>query len=420
MRDAIPAILAIVLGVMILQLGNGLIGVLVPLRMGMEGLSPSMVGVVATFYSLGFLAGCFVVPQLVRRIGHIRAFAVFAAVVSAGTLGLTLAVDWMLWSGIRFLLGICMAGLFSVAESWIVAQAPQAIKGRVLSFYMVCNKLTLVGGQMLVSVADPISIGFFLLISACASLSLVPVALTRAATPAIPSVSMLSLRELYAIAPAALVGCFSSGLTNAAVIGLLPIYGLQVGFGVGAIAGLVSVMQLGSLLAQWPLGWMSDRIDRRQVIVAGLGVVVVTSAVIALFGGQLPSWSIYIIFALWGATGLSVYAICIAHASDFAEPSKMVPLTSSLLLTWALGSAVGPIVASYAMEVMGPGGLFVYAGVIATLTGGFVTYRMTRRAPVPVDQREKFVNMPATSPQVSKMNPRAQQDTPAPDDMSVK
>ncbi|MBU2089131.1 MAG: MFS transporter, partial [Alphaproteobacteria bacterium] len=176
MRDAFPAILAIVLGVMILQLGNGLVGILVPLRMGLDGLSPSMIGVVATFYSLGFLVGCFLLPVLVRRIGHIRAFAVLAALVSAGSLGFTLGVDWLLWGGIRFVLGICMAGLFSVSESWIVAQAPQAIKGRVLSLYMVCNKLTLAGGQMLVMVGDPMGIGFFLLISVCASLSLVPVA----------------------------------------------------------------------------------------------------------------------------------------------------------------------------------------------------------------------------------------------------
>ena len=412
MRDAFPAILAIVLGVMILQLGNGLVGILVPLRMGLDGLSPSMIGVVATFYSLGFLVGCFLLPVLVRRIGHIRAFAVLAALVSAGSLGFTLGVDWLLWGGIRFVLGICMAGLFSVAESWIVAQAPQAIKGRVLSLYMVCNKLTLAGGQMLVMVGDPMGIGFFLLISVCASLSLVPVALTKAATPPIPSVSMLSMRELYSIAPAALVGCISSGLTNAAVIGITPLYGLQIGLTAGPIAALVSVMQIGSLAAQWPMGWLSDRIDRRIVMLSGLGVVVVMSIVIALAGAVLPLWALYLVFAIWGATGLSIYAICIAHASDFAEPSKMVPLTSSLLLAWAMGSVVGPLLATYVMELMGPSGLFVYAAVISIATAAFVGYRMTRRAPVPVDQREKFVNMPATSPQVSQMNPRVPPEAP--------
>lgn len=406
MRDAIPAILAIVLGVMILQLGNGLIGVLVPLRMGLEGLSPTMIGVVATFYSFGFLIGCLLMPRLVRGIGHIRTFAVFAAAVSASTLGMTLGIDWILWGCLRFLMGICMAGLFSVAESWIVAQAPQPIRGRVLSLYMISNKLTLAGGQMLLAIGDPMGTGFFLLISACASLSLIPVALTRAVTPPPPTVATMSLKELYAIAPAALIGCVATGLMNAAVIGITPLYGLQIGLAAGPIAALVSVMQIGSLVAQWPMGWLSDRIDRRRVIVGGLAVVLAVSLAIALLGPVLPVWMLYALFGIWGATGLSIYALCIAHASDFAEPGQMVPLTSTLLLSWAIGSTIGPLLATLVMELIGPAGLFFYAAVISAATGGFVAYRMTRRASKPADLRGKFVNVPASSPQAMKLDPR--------------
>ena len=159
-----------------------------------------------------------------------------------------------------------------------------------------------------------------------------------------------------------------------------------------------------------PIGHCANRlpicIDRRRVIVGGLAIVLAVSLAIALLGPILPVWMLYALFGIWGATGLSIYALCIAHASDFAEPGQMVPLTSTLLLSWAIGSTIGPLLATLVMELIGPAGLFFYAAVISAATAGFVVYRMTRRASKPADLRGKFVNVPASSPQAMKLDPR--------------
>lgn len=402
------AVGAVVAGVAVLQVGHGLLGVLVPLQLGLNRFPTAVVGLVVTAHSVGFLVGCLAVPHIVRGVGHIRAFAMFASVASVAALSLAAAIEPTLWTVVRLVTGFCAAGLFTVAESWINDRTPSRTRGRVISLYMVCNKVTLIGGQLLLTLEAPPPVAFYMIAGACYSLSLLPIAATRATSPRIEGLAILGLRELYGLAPMAVVGCFGAGLLNASVLGLVPLYGLQLGLAAAAAAGLPVAIQCGSMVLQWPLGWLSDRVDRRIIIAASTGVTLAVSIVIALLDAA-PLWQLYLLCALWGSFALSVYAISIAHACDLAAPAQLVSATGGLLLLWAIGSIVGPPLATLSMEIAGPAGLFFYAAVLAAVLGAFALWRMTRRQAVPAPEREPFVNLPDTSPAVAELDPRAPQ-----------
>jgi MFS family permease len=409
MVKGLLALAAIIAGTMVLQVANGILGIIVPLQMGLSGKPTAVIGMVVTAYALGFLIGCLGAPGFVRPVGHIRAFAALAATMSVTALLFTVTDSGLVWAVLRFASGLCLAALFTVIESWITGEAPREGRGRVIAVYMVCNKAGVMAGQGLLALGDAASAGFFVFVCGCFSFSLVPVALTRAAGPVPQDAVRLGLRALYRIAPIGIVGCLGAGLVNAPVLGLAPVYGLKVGLAPERIAVLVLVAQLGSVLAQWPLGWLSDRIDRRQVIVAATAVSAAASLAIALFGRE-DARLLLALFAVWGAFSLSIYAVCIAHASDFAKPAELLPLISSLLVAWAIGSAIGPPLATFAMMRAGEDALFTYAAVVTALIGAFAAWRMTRRRAVPPAEREAFVNLPATSPAVAELSPRVERE----------
>lgn len=401
------AIAAIVGSITLLQIGNGTLIALMPLKMAAADLPTRDIGFVSTGYAVGFMGGCLFATWFVRWIGHVRAFAALAAMLAAITLAFTIGIDSWLWTGLRALMGFCMAGLMTIADSWVSAQTPKDQRGRVMSGYMILNKLALSGGPLLLTFGEIAGPGFFMAISAIFSLSMLPVAFTHAPLPNLPPAERMGLVGVYRTAPAALVGCIAIGLMNSAVLNLAPLYGAQIGLVPAAAAGLLTAFQLGSLLLQWPIGWLSDRMDRRRVIVGGALAVAAVSLALGLGGGIFgQGWPLFAMVGLWGGCGLSIYAVCIAHASDYAEPDQMLALCSSLILGWAVGSAIGPTAGSFAMEWLGPGGLFLYAGTVALLMAGFVGYRMTRRRAKRPDERPDFVNVPASSPAIPRLDPR--------------
>jgi len=323
MTNPYLAVIAIVLGVAVLQVGNGLFGAFLPIRMSQDGAQATLVGLVVTGHAAGFLVGCLTVPLLIAAFGHIRAFAVFAAATAAATLAFAIDPNARLWIALRIVTGFCSAGLFTVAESWLNDMTPSSARGRVVSFYMLFNKMAFAGGQLLLLSGDVAGFAFFMIASACYSLSLVPVALNTAASPKAPRVAAFSAAELVRIAPAGTVGCFVAGLVNTAVLNIAPVYLGGIGESTDNIAWLLASMQIGSLLLQWPLGWLSDRIDRRIVIAIASGAVTLASLAIAVLGDVGPGLLVAL-FALWGGFGLSIYAICIAHANDFVDRSEVV------------------------------------------------------------------------------------------------
>lgn len=393
---------AIVSGAAILQVANGILGVIVPLHLGLMNKPTPVIGVIITAYSLGFMAGCLRAPSLIRPVGHIRAFAALAAILAVSTLTFV-AGDWApLWAVLRFVGGFCMAGLYTVIESWVTDHSPSDGRGRFLAVYMIFNKVGLIAGQGALALVDMPGSGFYMIACGFAAIAIVPVSLTRTSGPEAREAATMGVVQLYRVAPIGVVGCFGAGLVNSSMLGFLPIFGLKSGISVAAIPLLVAATHFGSMALQWPLGWISDRIDRRHVIVAATGGGSIIVLGVALSGiTHVPM--LLFLFALWGGLALSVYPLCIAHASDFATPSQLVPLVSSLMLSWAAGSIVGPALATVAMESAGPNGLLYYAAMVSASVGTFAMWRTGRRPPVPSDEREAFVNLPATSPVVATL-----------------
>ena len=404
-KPSIFVVGAVVLSAILLQAGNGLLITLIPLRMTEGGLPATDVGLVATGYGVGFLAGCLVSTGLVRRVGHIRAFAALAAVMASGTLALHTSPDTILWVIVRATTGFCLAGLTTVIESWITERTPQHSRGSVLSMYLLSTKLAMGGGPLILGYGDIMGPGFLMLISVFCSLSLVPLTLTRGPSPSLPSTQRLTVVRLYRIAPAAVVGCVIVGLTNGAVIGLTPAYAASNGLDPTIIALMMAGLQVGGLAFQYPIGWISDRIDRRRVIALCAFAVMAVSAVLSILTTAPPLVQVAL-FGAWGGLSLSVYAVCVAHAADRAPRHLMVAMSSSLLLAWASGAVFGPAAASLAMQRFGAEGLFYYATATMALLTVFVLVRTQLREEHPEDDKEVFVSLPASSPLITHMDPR--------------
>lgn len=416
MTRPVFSLLSVFAGVLLLQGAQGVLIALLPLRMVEVGMSTLAIGLVAVGYAAGFLAGCLFAGRVIRAIGHIRAFSTFAAVLSVASLAFAIDIHLESWVALRFVTGICLAGLFTAADSWISDAAPAARRGRVLSLYTVVSKTGLVLGPLALTLLAPQTAWPIMLIAALVSLSLVPVAATPGPSPTLPDARPMGLRDLFALAPAAVTGTFAAGLANSAVISLIPAWGSGLGMAAAVAAGLVATVQLGSLLGQWPLGWLSDRYDRRRVIVGVAGFAAGAAAavtVVPILLPGVPAWVPVGMVGVWAAASFSIYSICVAHAVDRAAPEQVVAATSALLFTWAAGSVIGPAVAALSMEALGPAGLFVYGGGVWALITAFTIWRLRRR-PSPSSTPETFVPIPqGASPVVSELHPVAPQTPPS-------
>jgi MFS family permease len=404
MRSVVAAIFSLLLSAGIILLGNGLQGTLLPVRAKHEGFFPLEIGLIGAAYYLGFIFGCQGVPYLIKRVGHIRTFAALAALAAVAPLLHALFIHPWVWYGLRAITGFCFAGLYTVIESWLNERAQNEMRGRILSLYIVVNLSGILGGQLLFGLDPRGGWELFSLVAILIALSLLPVALTTAPMPApLLSVRLRPLR-LYRRSPVGFIGCVVVGFTNGAFWTLAPVYVVDSGLGEAMVATFMAVTVAAGALGQWPLGRLSDRFDRRLVIVAACFGAALGGVVLALLPGQVLT---LIGAALFGAAGLSMYALFVAHANDFTPPGETVEVSASLLLTYALGAVMGPIAASYATTWLGPGALYYTTAVANLLLAFFVLYRMTRRAAPPLEARESFKMMePRTGPAVFELDPR--------------
>jgi MFS family permease len=407
-RRTLWQLVAILAGAFLLQIAGAALGLVVPLRMALDGRPAELVGLAGSAGAMGFLAGCLCAGFLVRPIGHIRAFAVLASLQAVITLVFALTADPWLWIGLRLANGVVNAMQFVIVESWVLDRTPEPLRGRMMSVYVVCSRAGLVLGQMM-PLAFP-SAGFELFLSASVfySLALIPVALNQAPGPAPPpAVAVMSLRDLFAVAPVSIVACFYVGLVGSAAFNVLPLYGVRIGLDNVAISLLAASLQVGSLLVQWPLGWLSDRKDRRAVMIGASAATVIGAALIIALG-PLPFVALAAILALAVGGCQAVYAIAVAHAFDFAGRERTVALSSSLMLVWGTGASLGPIVAAAAMARIGPAGLFAHAALFSLAFIGFAIWRMRRRRPRPPEERERFVDLPPTPTATPGLDPRTE------------
>ena len=410
MYSAIASAWALLLGMALIMLGNGLQGTLLGVRATLEGFPTTVTGFVMTGYFAGFLAGSILAPKIVAHVGHIRVFAALASLASASALVHAVFVDPLSWGAMRLVTGFSYAGLYVVAESWLNDRATNETRGQILSIYMVVAYGGMTVGQLLLNVAHPGGFALFVLISVLVSLALVPISLTAAPAPSFDAPARVGLRQLYRISPLGVLGGFGTGMANGMIFGMGAVYARAAGMSVSEVSLFMGLILLGGMLLQWPVGHASDRIDRRKMIVAVTALATVLGLLLALVPAISTHGKLGLVFLLGGMV-LPMYSLCGAHMNDHLDPSQIVAANSGYVLINGLGASLGPVTVSMAMAAAGPGGFFMALSAVLGAIVLFAVWRMTQRSAVPPGDRSHFAGMPPrTSPIASALNPEAPQD----------
>lgn len=408
MGQAVRTIAALVLAAAILICGNGLQNTLLAVRANIEGFPLWQIGLLTSAYFVGFIAGCRQTPGIVRRVGHIRAFTALASLASASALAHAIAVEAPIWVGLRIITGFALAGLQMIIESWINEKTTNEARGKVLASYRIVDLGATMAGQALLTLADPAGFVLFAIISILISISLVPVALTTSVAPRPITEAKLDIRKLVAVSPVAAFGSLAVGAANGAFWSVGPVYVQSVGYDVSVVATFVSAVVLGGAVAQWPLGFISDAVDRRIVIIAVAGLCAGAGVFLSSFGGT--GFAMLMVGAIaFGLFAMPLFGLCIAHANDRAEPDEYLETNGGLFLLYGVGSVGGPLAGAALMMQFGAPTLFLYTSVIYAALAVFGAFRTVARRGVPTDEREPFVAVPRTSPTVFEIDPRGEE-----------
>jgi len=399
---------ALLIGIGFMMLGNGLQGTLLGLRATMEGFPTFVTGIMMSGYFIGVFVGSMIAPKLVQRVGHIRVFAALASLASISILVHGLYVGPVTWFAMRLITGISYAGLFVVAESWLNDRASNETRGQVLSVYMMVTTLGLGCGQFLLNLADPMGVELFIMVSIIVSFGLVPILLTARPAPSFASTGKMSLLELYRASPLAVISNGLTGVAHGTIFGLGAVYARYELYDIELIPWFMASFLLGSLVFQWPIGWISDHVNRR-VTMAGMSVVAIAACVAAIF---LPKGEtlFFAAIVILGGAAMPMYSMSIAYANDRLEPEQIVAASGSLVMVAGLGLSTGPIIVSFLMGQFGP--MFYFIGIASAFAMilGFTVYRMgiTERV-APEDQSPYVAAGEIGTPVAEYMAPAAEE-----------
>ncbi len=394
---------ALLLGVALLLLGNGLLNTLLALRGSMEGYSDSLMGLIMSGYFVGFFVGTFVALPLINRIGHIRAFAFCAALTSSTALLHVIFVNPYVWMLLRVMTGMLLVTLYTVIESWLTAQTSKELRGRVFAIYMVVNLGALTIAQQLLRLDNPFSFVLFALAAMLISVSLAPVTITRLTQPKISNAPRLKFKTIYSIAPIALVASGLSGLAMGGFWGMAAIYASHSGLDVTGVATFMSCAILGGALFQYPMGRYSDKHDRRKVLIA-VSVCASFAAILLAMLSYYGAW-ILLAIAIYGGLAFTVYPVVVAHLADHLEPEYILSGVSGLLLLYGIGAAIGPALAGKLMHVFGHQALPFYFFVMQLLLAIYTIIKFKQDAEPAPENASPFVPMVRTSPTALNMMP---------------
>ncbi|MDT8855875.1 MFS transporter [Paracoccaceae bacterium Fryx2] len=405
----------LLLGVMLLMVGNGVQGSLLGIRGAIEGFTTFQMSVVMSAYFLGFLFGTRMAPGMISRVGHVRVFAALGSLISAVLVLYPVLPDWTAWAVMRILIGFCFAGVYVTAESWLNNTATNETRGQALSLYMIVQMIGIITSQALLNVAEPSGFVLFVISSVLVSLAFTPILLTvTQQAPLFEDTRPLSFRALYRISPLGVVGMFLTGGIFSAMFGMASVWGTLEGLSVRDISIFIGAMYGGGLVLQYPIGWMSDRMDRRTLI-CGLSVVG-AAAMLGTVALAPPFWGLLVASVLLGGVTNPLYSLLIAYTNDFLGRQEMAAASAGLLFMNGLGAIAGPLVTGWIMGQVGPGGFFLFIGILFALLGVYALWRMTRRsAPASADTGAFAGLSPAASSlAVGAMMEEKGQDTPAP------
>ena len=409
MTSQLVAVASLLLGSAFLLIAGGIHGLLLPLRGTIEGFSVTELGLLGTSWATGFIAGCLLMPQVVRRVGHARTYGALASVAAVTILLNLLIISPAAWIILRALTGFCFAGAAMVVESWLNERASRENRGTIFSVYQMVNFAALTAGQLALAFRPPTDHFYFALGAIFYCLAILPTALSTAASPRPLTTTRLDVRRLYSISPVGAVVCFLIGLVTGAFGTLGPVYAQEIGLPIRDIAFLMAGALLGGSLIQFPLGWLSDRMDRRRVIVAvAIGAALIGIIIVGL-RPRSPA-VVTTLAILFGAMVYPKYSLTVAHANDFAGSDEFVKIAGTILLLYGVGTMLGPLAAAFAMQRFEPEGLFAFTAAVDVVVAAYVLFRMSRRSPLERVLRESFRGMPDTktvTPESAVLDPRS-------------
>ena len=386
---------ALLLGMMLLMVGNGLQGTLLGVRGGIEGFSTFEMSFVMSAYFAGFLVGSRVAPQMIRRVGHVRVFAALASFVSAILILYPAFTNPVVWACGRIAIGFCFSGVYVAAESWLNNSADNSNRGKALSIYMIVQMFGIVSAQALLAIGDATGYALFIVSSVLVSISFAPILLSVAPTPAFETAKPMPLRTLIETSPLSCLGMFLLGGVFSAQFGMSAVYGTAAGLSVTQISLFVSSIYIGALLMQYPIGLFSDRVDRRLVIlvVALLGGL---ASVVAFLNGEYFGALLIVAFII-GGTSNPLYSLLIAYTNDYLEADDMAAACGGLIFINGVGAISGPLIIGWVMDHYGPEFFFMGIAVLMITMAAYAGFRMTQRTRVGIDDGAYAPVMPNAS-----------------------
>ncbi|NHQ74356.1 MFS transporter [Roseovarius gahaiensis] len=394
MIQVLAAVWALLLGMTLIMIGNGMQATLMGVRGAIEGFGTLQLSVITSAYFLGFLIGSRVTPEMIRRVGHVRVFAALGSFISAGLVAFPVFTDPYSWTVIRVILGFCLSGVYVTAESWLNNAATNQTRGTMLSAYMIAQTSGIIIAQGLMNLGEAAGFLLFVIPSILVSLSFAPILLSITPTPAFETNKPMSIRQLYHSSPLASVGILLMGGVFAAQFGMASVYGAAAGLNAAQISGFVAAIFMGAVALQLPIGWLSDRMDRRFLIL-GVSAMGALSTGVGIFLGVDFKTLLVLGFVMGGAAS-PLYSLLIAYTNDFLEVEDMAAASGALVFVYGMGAIVGPMATGQLMDMIGPHGFWVFLSALFTMTSLYAAWRMTRRAGVPVDETGAYLNVPPT------------------------
>lgn len=368
---------ALLLGMLFLMVGNGVQGTLLGIRGAIEGFSTTQMSIVMSAYFLGFLIGSRATPEMIRRVGHVRVFAALGSLISAVLVLYAAIPDWVAWTLLRVLIGFAFSGVYVTAESWLNNTASNENRGQALSLYMIVQMLGIISAQALINFADPAGFLLFIIPSVLVSLAFAPILLSISPAPTFGTTKSMSIRQLYNVSPLGVVGIFLMGGVFSALFGMTAVWGTEVGLSILEISIFTAAIYIGGLIFQYPIGWLSDKMDRRKLLVAVALIGTVAGALAVVFPLNFV-WLLGVALIIGGISN-PLYSLLVAYTNDYVDTDQMASVSGGLLFVNGLGAIVGPLAIGWLMSLIGPSGYFLFIIMLTAVLSGYALYRMTQR-----------------------------------------
>ena len=397
MRNVISTSWPLLLGMLFLMLGNGMQGTLLGIRGSIENFSTFEMSLVMSAYFVGFFGGSKMAPGMIRRVGHIRVFAALGSFISAILILFPSITEPWVWMVLRVAIGFCFSGVYVTAESWLNNAATNETRGKSLSIYLIVQMLGIIAAQGLLVLADPSGYNLFVISSVLVSISFAPILLSVKPTPAFATAKPMTLRQLYAVSPLGCVGMFLLGGIFSAQFGMGAVYASRIGLEISQISLFIATIYVGAVILQYPIGFLSDRMDRRVLILAVAVGGAISAYIGVLFGENFQV--LLVVGFMVGGLSNPLYSLLIAYTNDFLELDDMAAASGGMIFINGMGAIAGPLITGWLMDMTGNGGFWLVISALMAILAGYALYRMTQRAAIAVSETGAYVGVsPSASP----------------------